>query len=75
MAQFLLMTPDVDLEAMVALQGSLDLANNGYVRKDRLTPAQRGAIKHLVHLELAVETAAHVYTPESYDIFVVQGLR
>lgn len=64
----------VDLDAMKTLQDHLNIANNGYCRKDCITQAERDAIPHLVKLGLAKETATAVYLPEAYDIFVVRGL-
>ena len=74
MAQFLTLTADVNLQDMVDLQNHLNLANNGYCRKDCITQAERAAIPHLVKLGLAKETPTAVYLPEAYDIFVVKGL-
>lgn len=64
----------VDLDAMKTLKEHLDIANNGYCRKDCISAAERAAIPHLIKLGLAKETATAVYLPEAYEIFVVKGL-
>jgi hypothetical protein len=70
---YLVVTAAFDLMACSSLLGKLNMANNGYMNKDRLTREELAQIPAMVDAGFVFDGPTQVFTPDAVSCGIADG--